>query len=566
MTALTEAEILEDLENYLEILLPRVKANDPLSLHFQAHAPMARALAGLYTKCEAILDKVDPLRATGTDLDAIVASRLLTRGLGDFATGSLTFSINSPSLTAITIPIGTRCKAGDSYFATTATGTLVAGTLDISVAATAEIRGTDGNVASYTITTIYSSLPGIDAVTNPLAFAGGTASETDAELRQRYIDVTTLPGLATVEMIERHLEDLDDVSEAKVVSRDGGDLEVIVDDSNGIATIDTDVTDELEALVAAGCQARGCLAAQALASGGTVIVGEQVNESPNGALSTFTVDHAFVADSERLYLNGVVQLRGVDYTPTPSTGTFAILWTPLPDIALGDVLTVDYTSSTIAPVIDPISLTSADCAGGTVWVRPVGFISATDTFSISYVTTGGVTHVGTATVPIGTHRGELVAVTMASTADRAVSIPAQNFSGANDYDICIGLGVPNYLYNLPEEVTFTVTLNLIDTATPETDLANNIKDSITAWLSEYSIGENVEWSDLRNVVVLEYTAATDFSLRHSYTGSERPFIGIDRITSMSISGNGVSLTKDGDIASLEADQIAKCGTITVNVT
>ena len=566
MTALTEYEILENIENYLCTLLPRLKALDPLTLHYFLSKAIANSMAALYQRNEAILDTVDPLRATGVDLDHIVSSRLLTRIPGNYATGSITFARNSPSATPVTIPAGTRCTAGDTYFVTTAAGTIAAGTLEISVAATAEERGLDGNVSDYTINNIYTACPGVDSCYNPLAFANGTAEETDAELRQRYIDVTTLPGLATLEMIERRLEDLEYVSEAKAFNRSEGDIEIVVDDSLGIATVDDDVVSELEAVIAAGCQARGCLAAQALASGGEVVVGETVNEDPDGTLDVFTVDSAFVANSERLYLNGIVQIRDIDYTTTPLTGTFNILWSPLPDAGIGDILTADYITSAVVPVIDPISLTSNDCSGGMVWVRPHDFVSATDTFQFDYLTTAGTTHTGTAVVPAGTHRGEFVEVVLESTLDRAVSIPAQSFSGANDYDICLGLGEPNYLYNVPTEVTISVVLDLVGTDTPESNLAANIKASIEAWLSDATIGENVEFSDLRSAATIEYVPATDPTLKHVLRGTERIFIGVDRITSFRVSGGGQSAQVDGDIITLEQDEICRKGNVSVNVT
>lgn len=488
MTALTEDEILEDIENYLCTLLPRLKSMDPLTLHYYLSKAIANAMAVLYTRNEAILDVVDPLRATGVDLDHIVASRLLTRYEGDYATGYLTFARNSPSASDVTIPAGTRCQAGDTFFVTTAAGTILAGTLTISVAATAEERGLDGNVAAYTITSIYSSLSGVDSCYNALAFSGGTAEETDTELRARFVDVTTLPGVATLEMIERKLEDLEYVSEAKAFNRSEGDIEIVVDDSLGIATIDTDVVDELEDIIAAGCQARGILA-------GTATVG-----------------------------------------------------------------------GNIAPTTDPISLTDTDCAGGLVWVRPAGFIAAGETFAIDYVTTSGATQTGSAVVPTGTHRGQMVEVTLADEDDRAVSIATKAFTGANAYDVCIGLGEAGYLYNLPTDVTFGVIVNLIDTDTPETGLAANIQASIEAWLGDFVIGERCEWGDLRACATIVYEAATEPSLKHQILGTERVIVGVDRITSFVVSGNGTSITKDGEYIDLENDEIARCGTVTVTVT
>lgn len=483
----TEETILERAENYLAALQPRLKAMDPLTLHYILNSSMAKSLMDLYDRIEEVLTIVDPLKAEGIDLEHIVSTRLLTRDLGEYATGYLTFRKNTPALQDITIPAGSRCKCGNLYFATDEEGTLESGTISISIPATAEERGTDYNVAAYTINVIYSNIGGINSVENPLAFAGGLDEETDEELRQRYIDITTLPGLATSEMIKRHIEDLDTVTEVKVINRSAGDIEVICDDSEGLSSTNTEITDELEIVMASGIQSRGCL----------------------GAIAT--------------------------------------------------------PGGNIQPVIDPVSEENADCAGGLVWVRPTEFVLADDTFNIDYNTTSGSKVTGSVTVPIGTHRGEMVEIDLNEDEDRAVSIPSKAFTGAYNYDILIGMGVPNYLYNLPTNITFAVSIDIVLTDTPETGLDDNIKASVEAWLGDYAIGEAVEFSDMRTIVALEYEAATEMSLRHVLSTSSRPFIGIDQIRSFRISGNDQTITRDGETIELEEDEICKAGDVVVNI-
>jgi hypothetical protein len=434
---------------------------------------------------EEILVTVDPLQATGTDLEHIVSSRLIIRRLGDFATGYLTFSKNVPSATDVTIPVGTRCTAGATFFKTTELGTISAGTISISVAAIAELRGLGGNVSEYTINNIYGSVSGVDYVLNPLAFTNGTADESDTDLRQRYIDVATIPGLATKQEIELHLVDLENVDEAAVFNRSLGDIEVIVRDTLGTGTIDSDVTDCLKLNIASGCQASGIIAAVATPGGG------------------------------------------------------------------------------IVPVIDPVSLTAKDCAGGLVWVRPIGFISADDTFTVAYKLNSGITNTGYVTVPAGTYRGQMIPVIKEALSDRAVSIPSQVFIGNNGYDVLIGLGVEDYLYNVPTEVTFSVTVTYKATDTPEADLSAKIADSITAWLGDYTIGEQVEWSDIRTIGTIQYVKAPVPTQKHQIIGTELPFIGIQRINSFVVSGGGSSLNGDGGIIVLESDEIVKIGTVSV---
>lgn len=482
----TEDSILARAESYIEALFPRMKANDRLTLHYLLNRSMARTWMDLYNRQETILTIVDPLKATGTDLEHIVASRLLVRRLGNYATGYLTFSINAPISSDVIVPAGTRCTAGDYFFVTTAEGIIVAGTTSISVAARSEIRGLMGNVADYTITAMYHPPPGVDSVTNSLAFSGGTADETDDELRNRFIDLGTLPGLATPEIIERRLVDLETISEASVISKGLGDVEIIVDDSLGITANNQDVIDELDLDLAGGCQASGCIAAIA---------------TPGG---------------------------------------------------------------NIEPVLDANG-DPEDCAGGLVWVRPIGFISVDDTFDVDYYITSEVLKTGTVTVPIGTHRGQMISVVLEDETDRAISIPQKVFAGLNEYDVLLGMGEAGLLYNVPTPVTFAVAITIVATDAPEANLATNIRDSIINWLSEYKIGEQVEWSDLRSCATIAYASAADPELRHQLTGSERPFLGVNRITNFRVTSSKGSAQRDGDIAVLEEDERAIAGSVSVTV-
>lgn len=483
----TEDEILEELETAMASMFPRLQANDPLTLHYILNRALAQTMATLYTDLEAVVDQVDVLQATGDDLEHLVSAHLLERELGEYATGYITFRRNTPPLEDITVPVGTKCRAGSLFFTTTVAGTMTAGDVTVSVAATCDTRGLVGNVAAYTITEIYSDLPAFDTCENPLAFSGGTEDEDDESLRQRYIDIVTLPGLATPAMLTRRLEDVEGVSEALVVNHGAGDVRVIVDYSGGYTDDSDDIIEELETCLAAGCQGRGCHAAVATVGGN------------------------------------------------------------------------------IEPVIDPISLTSADTAGGHLWLRPLEPVLTEDTFDIDYRNVGGMTQTVTATVPAGTPRGRMVEVDLGDPSERAVLAVVKAFTGAYDYDVLIGMGEAGYLYEIPTDVTVTVNLTLVATDTPETDLADNIEASIEAWLGDYTIGEQIEWSDIRTCAVMAYEAATTPTEKHQIQGTERPFIGINRITSLYVSGGGSSMSMDGEIIVLEADQIARCGDVFVTV-
>lgn len=483
----TEDEILDELETAMASMFPRLTANDPLTLHYLLSRALAQTMATLYEELEDVVDQVDVLQATGDDLEHLVSAHLLTRELGEYATGYITFRRNTPPLEDITIPLGTKCRAGTLFFTTTVAGTMTTGDVAVSVAATCDTRGLTGNVAAYTVTEIYSDLPAIDTCENPLAFSGGTEDEDDESLRQRYIDIVTLPGLATPVMLTRRLEDVEGVAEALVVNHGAGDVQVVVDYSGGYTADSDDIIEELETCLAAGCQGRGCHAAVATVGGN------------------------------------------------------------------------------IEPVIDPISLTSADTAGGHLWLRPLEPVLTEDTFDIDYRNVGGMTQTVSATVPAGTPRGRMVEVDLGDTSERAVLAIVKAFTGAYSYDLLIGMGSAGYLYEIPTDATVTVNLTIQATDTPEADLADNIEASIQNWLSDYVIGEAIQWSDLRTVTVIEYEAATTPTEKHVIQGDERVFVGVDKIVSMYVSAAGDSMSHDGEEIVLESDQIARCGDVFVTV-
>lgn len=74
---------------------------------------------------------------------------------------------------------------------------------------------------------------------------------------------------------------------------------------------------------------------------GDIIVGEAAKVLEfTGTNDTFTTTNAFLANSESVVYNQVVLTRGVDYTPTPTTGTIVFTFDPSP--ADSGTLTFNY--------------------------------------------------------------------------------------------------------------------------------------------------------------------------------------------------------------------------------
>ena len=76
--------------------------------------------------------------------------------------------------------------------------------------------GVAGNVQPGTITEITNPLPGLDSVNNPEETSGGLDTETDPELRDRYMESVAIAGGSTVHGILGRLLDTDGVRGAEV--------------------------------------------------------------------------------------------------------------------------------------------------------------------------------------------------------------------------------------------------------------------------------------------------------------------------------------------------------------
>lgn len=146
-----------------------------------------------------VLQMTRAATSAGADLDSWVADFRLTRLPAAAATGSLTFSRFTPTNAAL-LPLGTQVKTADALLAfdvaqdatnaawnATLNGYLIpAGQASVTVPVVAEMAGSSGNVQAATITLISAAIPGVDTVTNALAFTNGIDAESDAALRARF--------------------------------------------------------------------------------------------------------------------------------------------------------------------------------------------------------------------------------------------------------------------------------------------------------------------------------------------------------------------------------------------
>ncbi len=126
--------------------------------------------------------------STGSALDLWLAQFGFSRLPGVSASGSVTMGANVAPTSPVPIPAGTTVQTVTGVqFLTTQAATLEPGSTSVSVPVTAVLSGTTGNVAVGAITQFVTAVPGIDTVSNPVAFTNGVNPESDSAVRSRFV-------------------------------------------------------------------------------------------------------------------------------------------------------------------------------------------------------------------------------------------------------------------------------------------------------------------------------------------------------------------------------------------
>lgn len=266
--------------------------------------------------------------ATGEDLDERARDfnpDEITRRGATAATGAVVFS-RTGTAGAITIPEGTEVEvaSGGPTFLTTAAGAILnASSVSAAIPIRAVNPGSAGNVDAGAIT-IFSSVPGVEAVTNTANTSNGQDEETDAQLRARlkaYARSLTrgTPEALRFAALSATLPTGERVSTAEVIELDApnlGTTEVYID--NGLGTVATTASAAGEVVVAA-------------ATGGEI---------------RFTLGNVPLVGSTTVNVrrNTNLLVEGADYTLNRARGTVTLDTTVFPSgLTAGDVIDADYT-------------------------------------------------------------------------------------------------------------------------------------------------------------------------------------------------------------------------------
>jgi len=189
-----------------------VSVGSVLRAIFEANAAVALWIQSLILQ---VLSMTRAATSVGVDLDSWMADYNFARLAATPSTGSVTLSRYSTNMPAL-VPVGTLLKSSDgtlnfsiardttlSTWQPSSSGYLVpAGVASIDLPAVCLSDGTPGNVLASAITTIASSLPGIDQVVNIAPFVNGTDPESDQAFRTRFQSYLSSLARATLSAVE----------------------------------------------------------------------------------------------------------------------------------------------------------------------------------------------------------------------------------------------------------------------------------------------------------------------------------------------------------------------------
>lgn len=148
--------------------------------------------------------------SNGTDADSWGADFGFTRLAAVAATGAVTFA-RFTSTAQATVPVGTIVQTSDgsqkyaviadatqaSYNSSLTAYVLAAGVSSIAATVQSQSASASGNALAGQINAIGSSLPGVDTVSNALAFTTGADGESDTAMRARFVSFINSLSRAT---------------------------------------------------------------------------------------------------------------------------------------------------------------------------------------------------------------------------------------------------------------------------------------------------------------------------------------------------------------------------------
>jgi hypothetical protein len=264
--------------------------------------------------------------------------------------------------------------------------------------------------------------------------------------------------------------------------------------------------------------------------------------------------HVFDLDTVRechIYQAARGEIEAVVDSSTLTTVDDDVVNCLLENIAIGIVSRGKLLASIENGVIIPnISIIEA----GKLYVRvESSLVSVNEQFTLQYITKSGLSKTATVNIPSGAVSGDVIVATLHDPTDFVVQVDSGIYTGAKSYSILGGLGTYPYLYILPRKVIANARISIVQTEDPDPQLKVKIEDSITAFLDSFKIGDDIEYSDLIQFIY------------RNFMNSNEVFTGIDQISSVVITANGLSINGFGQVITIESDQRVDPGSVTVTL-
>ena len=254
-------------KRYVEILADmqsRAKANFGETIITDTNKPFGKfldiqawALSELWEELEETYNSIAIDTATGIALDRIVKYKGLRRKNEEFATTE-DIRINGEPDTAI--PLGFIVGKDDGTTYTNLQEGIIPQEGFITLPFKCDYVGSRGNAEIGDVSTIITPITGVTSVLNTRAIVNGQDYETDAILRQRYIE--TVGGLSTVDSIRAAVSEVPGVVSVIVIENSSMSVDSYGIPPKAIGTFvyggdDIDVAKALLGAKAAGIQAYG---------------------------------------------------------------------------------------------------------------------------------------------------------------------------------------------------------------------------------------------------------------------------------------------------------------------
>lgn len=197
----------------------------------------------------------------------------------------------------------------------------------VTLPAQATVAGADGNVAKETITTIVNpGIPeGITSVSNPAAFEGGRARETDEEYRDRYYKSVDYAGGVNADAIRGEiLQNVEGVYAVIVYENDTDE-----EDSDGLPAhsieavvyggLDGDIAKQIFRRKAAGIQTHGSKSVAVLSDSGATYT---IKFSRPTLIDVWVKITDLVTDEDKFPTNGNALIKAaiIDYIGSDANG------------------------------------------------------------------------------------------------------------------------------------------------------------------------------------------------------------------------------------------------------